>query len=209
MNSSHPAPLMRLLLALHLTLLLAGSTVADEQNGNAEECTRRAAIAASLAKVESATRPAAQEAALLAQLDAVESQIIASQPIAFGACGDNLGIDTLRQRLDRARDAVRTAAAEEHRRKLDEQRRRETAAMEEQRRRVIAAKPWPDDIKRAVTDRKVQIGMTSEQVLLAWGRPEKINETIRASSREEQWIYAGSSYLYFTNGTLVTIQRTR
>ena len=68
---------------------------------------------------------------------------------------------------------------------------------------------WPDQIKQAVLDRKVQIGMTTEHVMAAWGRPLKVNETIRATSRDEQWIYPGSVYLYFTNGTLTTIQRTR
>jgi hypothetical protein len=60
-----------------------------------------------------------------------------------------------------------------------------------------------------VLDRNVHIGMTTEQVMAAWGRPLRVNETIRATSREEQWIYPRSVYLYFTNGTLTTIQRTR
>jgi hypothetical protein len=89
---------------------------------------------------------------------------------------------------------------------VEEQRLRQA---EERRRQEITAKPWPDQIKQAVLDRKLQIGMTTEQVMSAWGRPLRVNETIRATSREEQWIYSESVYLYFRNGTLTTIQRTR
>jgi hypothetical protein len=215
------------LLALALTLFLAGPSAADEPNLT-EECARRTAIADSLAKVESAVRVTAEkEAALLAQLDAVETQIKGLLPIAFGACGDHLGIGPLRNRLDQARDAVQMAAAEERHRKAEaaaaERQRKEAERQrkaeaeeaerqrkaEEQRRREIAAKSWPDQIKKAVVERKIRIGMTNEQVTAAWGRPEKVNETIRATGRDEQWIYSGSTYLYFSNGTLTTIQRSR
>lgn len=56
----------------------------------------------------------------------------------------------------------------------------------------------------------VRIGMTEAQVLRAWGKPEKINTTITAGGRSQQWVYGygvGSrQYLYMENGTLRTIQ---
>lgn len=46
-------------------------------------------------------------------------------------------------------------------------------------------------------DKSIDIGMTTEQVTAAWGPPQQINETIRAASRDEQWVYPGPIYLYF------------
>jgi len=54
------------------------------------------------------------------------------------------------------------------------------------------------------------IGMTTEQVLEStWGKPKKINETITAHGRHEQWVYPGYQYLYFDNGVLTSIQTSR
>ena len=52
---------------------------------------------------------------------------------------------------------------------------------------------------------KVAIGMTKEMCLLSWGKPKKINETITANGKTEQWVY-NDNYLYFENGTVITIQ---
>jgi hypothetical protein len=51
------------------------------------------------------------------------------------------------------------------------------------------------------------IGMTAEQILQStWGKPKKINVTINASGRHEQWVYSGFQYLYVDNGVLTSIQ---
>lgn len=51
------------------------------------------------------------------------------------------------------------------------------------------------------------IGMTEKQVGTGkWGWPNKVNRTINASGKSEQWIYDGIGYLYFTNGILTSIQ---
>jgi hypothetical protein len=52
----------------------------------------------------------------------------------------------------------------------------------------------------------VNIGMTSERVLLSsWGRPEKVNRTTYSRGVHEQWVYSGG-YLYFEDGILTAIQ---
>ena len=52
----------------------------------------------------------------------------------------------------------------------------------------------------------VSLGMSKSDVLASnWGKPRRINRTIRASGEREQWIYDGS-YLYFEGDVLVTIQ---
>jgi hypothetical protein len=89
-----------------------------------------------------------------------------------------------------------------------DERERERQA-EERRRRDIAAKPWPETTKRAALDKRIEIGMTTEQVTAAWGRPQSVEETITATSRQEQWMYPGPTFLYFANGALARIHRRR
>jgi hypothetical protein len=60
-----------------------------------------------------------------------------------------------------------------------------------------------------VLEEKIEIGMTTEQVTAAWKRPQSVDETITATSRREQWVAPGATYLYFTNGAVTTIQRGR
>jgi hypothetical protein len=53
----------------------------------------------------------------------------------------------------------------------------------------------------------VSIGMSQQDVLdSSWGRPERVNRTTNAYGVREQWVYGGSGYLYFENGTLTSIQ---
>lgn len=55
----------------------------------------------------------------------------------------------------------------------------------------------------------VSIGMTADQVRAScWGKPERINQTITARGKHEQWIY-GRSYVYLENGTVTSIQTSR
>ena len=55
-----------------------------------------------------------------------------------------------------------------------------------------------------------KIGMTTSQVRnhTNWGAPNKVNTTITANTRFEQWVY-DDEYLYFKNGKLVSIQTSR
>jgi hypothetical protein len=71
---------------------------------------------------------------------------------------------------------------------------------------------WPNDICNIIGDKKISIGMTSTQVKAAWGRPYKINTTDTAYGTREQWVMSdsyNSSYLYFDNGILKSIQQSR
>ncbi|MBU1298414.1 MAG: hypothetical protein KKG06_00645 [Bacteroidetes bacterium] len=64
---------------------------------------------------------------------------------------------------------------------------------------------WSLEIWQLINDGKVRIGMTKEQVRLAWGRPKKANEDIYQGSVREQWVY-DSQYLYFENEKLTAMQ---
>lgn len=56
---------------------------------------------------------------------------------------------------------------------------------------------------------KVRIGMTEEEVLRAWGKPDHVNTTMSASGTRKQLVYGSArerQYLYIENGVLTTIQ---
>ncbi len=74
---------------------------------------------------------------------------------------------------------------------------------------AIKAQQWPSDIEAAVLARKAITGMTTEQAAMAWGPPLKINETISASGKAEEWVYRGGARLHFENGELRVIQTSR
>lgn len=55
----------------------------------------------------------------------------------------------------------------------------------------------------------VSIGMTAEQVKRScWGAPSRVNETITARGKREQWVYR-SGYIYLDNGVVSGIQTSR
>lgn len=53
------------------------------------------------------------------------------------------------------------------------------------------------------------IGMTRQEAIAScWGKPYRVNETVNAYGRHEQWVYSGG-YLYFDDGRLTSIQTSR
>ncbi|MDH3445167.1 MAG: hypothetical protein OEN50_14665 [Deltaproteobacteria bacterium] len=71
----------------------------------------------------------------------------------------------------------------------------------DRRARQIRAKGWPLHIGKLVIDGKIAIQMTREQVMLAWGKPDQINNSEADVGVYEQWLY-GSTCLYFEGGIL-------
>jgi len=69
----------------------------------------------------------------------------------------------------------------------------------------------PDEsqaIKDAILQKRLCVGMNPEQVELSWGHPEKKKIGSGPSTRAEEWIYPDRTYLYFTDGTLLSWQKT-
>ena len=62
-----------------------------------------------------------------------------------------------------------------------------------------------NEIWDLIAEGKVRIGMSKEACQLSWGKPKKINKTTGSYGVHEQWVY-DSSYLYFENGKLTSIQ---
>ena len=69
---------------------------------------------------------------------------------------------------------------------------------------------WKERVENAIYNKQVIVGMNEEEVVQSWGRPHKINTTVTAKGRDEQWVYrrAGGAdqYLYLTNGELRGMQ---
>lgn len=86
----------------------------------------------------------------------------------------------------------------------------EKAALNAARARAAAirAKGWSRKITDDVIGERVAVGMTAEMVRLSWGDPQKVNTTLTASGRSEQWVYRGS-YVYLRNGIVTAIQESR
>ena len=66
-------------------------------------------------------------------------------------------------------------------------------------------KAWDKDIISLIKAQRIIIGMTKEQILLSWGKPDKINRTVGSWGVHEQWIY-GDKYLYLENDKLTSFQ---
>jgi hypothetical protein len=173
-----------------------------------DACVTRQAIASEIETIHEQLQRVAgrpdEAKAFAPRLKALERRLEALPTLSADECPEHLWAYVLLQRLREVREPIQRALDEAQQREAAAARKREEAA----RQHKIAT--WPEPIQRAVADRRVVIGMTSEQVLAAWGRPQKINETVTGTHRSEQWVYSdGGAYLYFTNGTLTTVQRSR
>jgi len=150
-----------------------------------DECVRREAIAASIAKLDSARATNTPFEELVRQMADIEKRILQLEPGAGRTCPANFGIVGLSERFDPIRQEL----------------------IRERRRQEIGRKPWPEHVKDAVLENRIELGMTREQVTAALGEPRNVDVT--ATTRQEQWTYSGPTYLYFTDGALTLIARTR
>ena len=73
-------------------------------------------------------------------------------------------------------------------------------------RRAALIKKYGEKDGATIADGKVAIGMTAQMCTEAWGKPQDIHRTTGTWGVHEQWVYGLSSYLYFENGLLTTIQ---
>lgn len=69
--------------------------------------------------------------------------------------------------------------------------------------------PFSDEInklKKAMKNKKPEIGMTELEILFACDVPKDINSTKTANGSSEQWCYKNSLYVYFDDGVVTCIQ---
>lgn len=82
------------------------------------------------------------------------------------------------------------------------------------RNRIARLQGWPDDVRRAVENDRIALGMTRDQVVASWGWPQDVNRTITAYGTDEQWCYGdrrdrfalAHTFVYFVEGRVQTIQ---
>jgi hypothetical protein len=67
-----------------------------------------------------------------------------------------------------------------------------------------------DRVALAISNREVAVGMTGPEVLRSWGRPTKVNTTVSAAGKREQWVYRHgrgvAQYVYLENGRVSSMQ---
>jgi hypothetical protein len=64
---------------------------------------------------------------------------------------------------------------------------------------------WSGRAAGLVACHQIDVGLTAEQVLAAWGNPDGKNTTQAGSSRSEMWWY-GANYAAFEDGVVTSFQ---
>lgn len=105
----------------------------------------------------------------------------------------------LRAKLEEVRKASQEAALQDAEDGQEESRARNAA-------REKAISRQPAELRNVIRSHKIKLGMTPEQVTLAWGRPQDINRTTTLGGTREQWVYGIKSYVYFQGGVVTAIQ---
>lgn len=75
--------------------------------------------------------------------------------------------------------------------------------------KIQRAKEHAAEVVAAIAKKSVIVGMTMEEVVKAWGKPERRNTSGGAGGSREQWVFEDDSYLYFKDGRLVSWQQTK
>lgn len=70
-------------------------------------------------------------------------------------------------------------------------------------------KEWGRETCETIAKRQTIVGMTAEQVRLAWGKPDHVNSTITGNHRSEQWVYGSNQYVYFEDGIMTSLQQSK
>jgi hypothetical protein len=75
---------------------------------------------------------------------------------------------------------------------------------------------WPQKACELIGERRVAIGMSSQMVLAAWGKPLHVNKTLLANMVKEQWVYrheipithaVKERYVYLENDVVTAVQK--
>lgn len=107
-----------------------------------------------------------------------------------------------KEKEDAARIANEKRIAEEKQTIEDER----LALKELQQRRQGLLKKYGKKYTELILKGYVETGMNKQMCIESWGKPDDVNKTSGSFGVHEQWVYGNSSYLYFENGILTTIQ---
>ncbi len=79
--------------------------------------------------------------------------------------------------------------------------------MDEQKAAAIAL--HQKQVEQAIAAKKVAVGMTTEEVVKAWGKPRKIDQTTTGQHSHENWFYDPASLVIFMDGKVRSVTVTR
>jgi hypothetical protein len=66
---------------------------------------------------------------------------------------------------------------------------------------------WDKKECMLIIERKIWMGMSKDQLVKSWGRPNDINRTVGSWGSHEQWVYGDfGPYVYVENGTVTSWQ---
>lgn len=74
------------------------------------------------------------------------------------------------------------------------------------KRKATLTRKYGASSAKLILQGKIRIGMTKNMCRDSWGEPDDINKSSGSWGVHEQWVYGTSSYLYFENGILTSIQ---
>jgi len=107
-------------------------------------------------------------------------------------------INELRATPEMVREQAKQA---ERKRKKAEAEQAAKAKLEE----YVQAHP---EFREAILAKKIGLGMSTDDVIAAWGKPDHVNTTVTAYGKHEQWVY-GRQYIYFENGRVSSWQSSQ
>jgi hypothetical protein len=92
--------------------------------------------------------------------------------------------------------------------KKTERKRKEAEAKQAAKARLEEYVQAHPEYREAILAKKVGLGMSTDDVIASWGKPDHVNTTVTAYGKHEQWVY-GNTYLYFNDGRLTSYQQSR
>jgi len=83
-------------------------------------------------------------------------------------------------------------------------------ALTEKGQRIKSKNPaWANKVCNTIGEKKISIGMTRDQVIAAWGRPQRINTSTHSWGTHEQWVYDMTNFVYFRNDVMESLQQSK
>lgn len=86
-----------------------------------------------------------------------------------------------------------------------ERKRKQAEAREAAKRRLEEYVQAHPEYRKEILDHQITLGMSQDDVIASWGKPEHVNTTVTAYGRHEQWVY-GNQYVYFEDGRVSAVQ---
>lgn len=70
----------------------------------------------------------------------------------------------------------------------------------------LMRKGFTADELRLVKTQSIEVGMSQQALLCAWGDPMRRNRTVTAGGERIQWVYNGPTFVYTTDGIITAYQ---